>query len=109
MMTLTVENFIKRLITPISDKQFRSIRYYGIYANRTRGQLLPIVYRLIQQKIDNCKQISIIGYQLIKKTFNIDPTVCPHGNIDTLPSGYLFPDKISPIKRHKAIALGGLI
>ena len=35
--TITVEEFIKRLIVHIPDEQFKTIRYYGIYSRRIKG------------------------------------------------------------------------
>ena len=105
MMTLPVFDFIKRLITHIHDKHFRAIRYYGFLANRTRGKLLPRVYQLLQQKVEDCQLFLFTWAQLYKRAFNIDPTICPHCQINRLPSGYHFPNKINLMSQHQAIAL----
>jgi len=47
--TCTASEFIQRFTQHIPDKGFRMIRYYGLLANRVRGQLLPLVYKLIKQ------------------------------------------------------------
>lgn len=40
---LSVEEFMGRLVRHIPEKNFRMIRYYGIYANAVKNQLLPIL------------------------------------------------------------------
>lgn len=40
-LTLTVEEFIIRIIRHIPEKNFRMIRYYGLYANAVKNKLLP--------------------------------------------------------------------
>ena len=50
-LCLSADEFIKRLIRHIPDKNFRMIRYYGFYSNRTKEireklrQELPKKYR----------------------------------------------------------------
>lgn len=73
--TMTVENFIARFIQHIPDVGFRMIRYYGFLAHRVRGKLLPLVYRLLNQKTP--QPISLPSYaQLIEKDFNVNPLTC---------------------------------
>lgn len=42
-LTLSVEEFIGRLIRHIPEKNFRMIRYYGLYASAVKNKLLPIL------------------------------------------------------------------
>lgn len=42
-LTLSVEEFIIRIIRHIPEKNFRMIRYYGLYASAVKNQLLPIL------------------------------------------------------------------
>lgn len=42
-ITLSVEEFMGRLIRHIPEKNFRMIRYYGLYANAVKNELLPIL------------------------------------------------------------------
>ncbi|MEW9701702.1 transposase [Paenibacillus sp. SI8] len=35
--TVTVEEFISRLIRHIPDEQFKTIRHYGVYSRRTKS------------------------------------------------------------------------
>jgi Putative transposase/Transposase zinc-binding domain len=46
-LNLSAEEFIKLLIYHIPDNNFRVVRYYGIFANRVRGNLLPKVFAIL--------------------------------------------------------------
>jgi hypothetical protein len=73
--TLTIEQFIARFIQHIPDKNVRMIRYYGFLSNRTRGKLLPIVYKLLNQEKRNQK--SLPGFvELMRKNFGFNPLKC---------------------------------
>lgn len=72
---LTVEQFIARFIQHIPDKNFRMIRYYGFLSNRSRGKLLPIVYKLLNQEKLNQKTLPTFA-ELIQKNFGFNPLKC---------------------------------
>jgi|RhiMetdeSRZDD1v2_1073273.scaffolds.fasta_scaffold214512_2 putative transposase/transposase-like zinc-binding protein len=46
-LDLSAEEFIKLLIYHIPDNNFRVVRYYGVFANRVRGKLLPQVFAML--------------------------------------------------------------
>lgn len=46
IMTLTVEDFIARLIQHVPPKNFRLINHYGLLHNRTRSKYLPLLKKL---------------------------------------------------------------
>jgi hypothetical protein len=72
---LSAEEFIGRLIQHIPDVGFRMIRYYGFLANRVRGKLLPLVYKLLNQ--DNRKITAPATFEaLMLKNFNLNPFTC---------------------------------
>ena len=72
---LTIEQFIARFVQHIPDKNYRMIRYYGFLSNRTRGKLLPIVYKLLNQ--EKCNQVSLPTFvELIQKNFGFNPLKC---------------------------------
>lgn len=73
--TLTVEQFIARFIQHIPDKGVRMIRYYGFLSNRTRGKLLPIVYKLLNQEKLNQKSLPSFA-DLMQKNFGFNPFKC---------------------------------
>jgi hypothetical protein len=66
--------FIERFIQHIPEKGFRLIRYYGILANRVRGELLPIVYALLEQVVPEIFKLS--WGALYNKTFGFHPLDC---------------------------------
>ena len=81
--TLSVEQFIGKFVQHIPDKGFRLIRYFGILANRVRGKLLPIVYRLLGQTEkkevnENKRRIvtTVTHATLMIKSFGVDPLTC---------------------------------
>ena len=74
-LTLTVEDFIKRLIRHIPDKNFRMIRYYGFLSHRLRGKLLPIIYQLLNQAI-KISSTSPTFSELMQRDFRFDPLRC---------------------------------
>lgn len=79
-ITMSVMQFIGSLVRHIPDIHFRSLRYYGFLSNRTRGVLLPIVYKAIGQH--KPKQIKRINWRkMIWLNFGKDPLVCPKCNI----------------------------
>ena len=79
--TISIDEFIKRLIIHIPDEQFKMIRYYGIYARRYKNS-----NKLI-------KKLSIVSYNIRKRlsrwresielTFHYDPAKCSCGQIMT--------------------------
>src|SRR3990167_583198 len=68
---LSVDEFIGRFIQHIPDVNFRMIRYYGFLAHRVRGKLLPIVYQLLGQTIDDSDSNTTFA-ELIQKNFHFN-------------------------------------
>ncbi|WP_196214174.1 transposase [Piscirickettsia salmonis] len=56
--TSTTFEFIERLIRHIPTKSFKMIRYYGFLSFRTRGKLLPTIYKLLDQTVEPVKKIT---------------------------------------------------
>ena len=75
-MTLTIFEFIARLIRHIPDKNYRMIRYYGFLSNRVRGKLLPIVHKLIGNSPQKPYQKPLKWRQMFYNTFGHDPLKC---------------------------------
>ena len=90
---MTAIDFIMKLIRHIPDKYFRVVRYYNWLSNRTRGKWLPFIYEQLKQ---SPKTINALKWrQLIKKTFGIDPLICPDCHNATLDLvAVIYPDKI---------------
>lgn len=74
-LVLSTEQFIARFVQHIPDENFRMLRYYGFLSNRTRGNLLPIVYKLLNQ--EKLNQKSLPGFvELMQKNFGFNPLKC---------------------------------
>jgi hypothetical protein len=79
-ITMSVFKFIACLIMHIPDRNFRMIRYYGFLSNRTRGKMLPLVYKAIKQGMP--KIMKVIGWRLmIWLSCRKDPLSCPNCDI----------------------------
>ena len=74
-LTLTIDQFIGRLIQHIPDKNHRMIRYGGFLSNRLRGKLLPMVHKLIGHK-PTPYQKPIRWRQMFYRTIGYDPLKC---------------------------------
>lgn len=72
---ISVEQFIAKFIQHIPDIGFRMIRYYGFLANRVRGELLPKVYSILKQKI-NQPSTNLTFSELMQQNFSVDPLDC---------------------------------
>ncbi len=104
-MVLPCEDFIERLISHIPDQNFRNIRYYGFLSNRTSGKLLPIVYRLLEQKMK--KAMRITWRQMRQALTGMDPVRCIRCGTKMELVHIQFSINInSLIKRHEEIANG---
>lgn len=82
LLKLPALSFIERVILHIPDVNFRVIRYGGFYSNRLRGKLLPLVFRLCNNKegYDEVKQkLSHLGSwwrKRIERFTQLDPLIC---------------------------------
>ena len=88
-ITMTVMQFIAKLICHIHDRYFRAIRYYGFLSNRLRSKLLPIFSKLIGNHKRPANKVTFKS--LFLKTFGIDPLLCPKCKIQMRPSLFVFP------------------
>ncbi len=102
-LTLSVFSFIARLITHIHDRYFRCIRYYGFLSNRTRSELLPLVYAFLNQEKKAIQKITFRA--LLIKTFGLDPTICPYCHFKMISKLARFPLKLDFEAIHRTVAL----
>ena len=74
IVTEDIYEFIKKLIVHIPERQFKMIRYYGVYASKGR-RLIP------NYKKKKCfKSLFPLRWKnLILQTFKFDPLLCPCG------------------------------
>ena len=104
IMTLSGLDFVKRLICHIPNKYFRSIRYYGILANRNKKEKLQIINDLLleekivndnikndkdrkkqkikERKIEKLRNTKTDYRSLCKRDFNKDPLFYNNCNIE---------------------------
>lgn len=84
-LTLPKAEFIKRVLQHIMPKNFRTTRFYGIYANTKKKKLVPLAQELAQtQKIEAPPRL-LSWRERRKKYSGVDPLTCPRcGNELTL-------------------------
>lgn len=73
-LTLSIENFIGRLLAHIPPKGFKMIRRFGIYSRRFNKIEKPKRLTLFKRKISWAERIF--------KTFKVNPLICPKCNSD---------------------------
>ena len=105
-MTLPVLDFIERLICHIPDKNFRNIRYYGFLANRLRGKLLPLVYKLLDIKTVITTKVYLSWRTMIQTAYKYDPLRCPLCKSIMLLKAVVLPSYYSLVSKHEEIAHG---
>ncbi len=102
--TLSVEEFIGRLVSHIHDKYFKVVRYYGWLSNKTRNTLLPIVYKLLKN-IPILKTFLPTWQKMIQNEFGVNPLICPICKKNLFLENYSFPKKFSfLVQQHQFIA-----
>lgn len=72
--------FLSKLILHIPDKNFKMIRYYGLYASKNHRYQEHINKMFKLETIKTLKQQSYWRYSLIS-SFNVDPIMCECGHI----------------------------
>ena len=104
-ITLSVPDFIKKLIQHIPDKNFRLIRYYGWLSNRTRTKLLPVVRKLLDLPVLIKKTVTSFR-SLMMKEFYYDPLMCPFCKIPLELACVVNAESTASIlQKHKKLAL----
>jgi hypothetical protein len=81
--TISVEEFIARLIVHIPDEQFKTIRYYGVYSRRIKSlckKLITVWQKEARKWIVKVKKTVTRRKweQRIKEQTGKDPMVCTH-------------------------------
>lgn len=77
LLTLSVMEFIGRLVQHIPDMYFRTLRYSGIFATCIRKKKIEKARSILKQNTDP-KVPRTSWRQMIITTFGYDPLVCPH-------------------------------
>lgn len=80
--TISVEEFIGRIIKHIPDEQFKVIRHYGIYSRRLKTlckQLITTWQKRVRKWLVKIKRLVKRNWsQRIKEQTGKDPMICPH-------------------------------
>lgn len=74
-LSLTIYDFIKRLIIHIPDENFRMIRHSGIFANRVKTKLLEVAEKILMLKKKLHSKTT--WREMYRKAFKTDPLECP--------------------------------
>ena len=79
LLTLTVEEFIKRLIQHIPDKHFRQVRYYGIFSPRSQATGLDRARTIVTKPPARFIKPQPQNWRDRRIAQNgVDPLICPH-------------------------------
>lgn len=73
-VTLPVEEFIKKVIRHIPDRQFKMVRYYGIYSRKSKHKVRELL--TYEQKQNKLKWKKLNWRKRIQKAFGYDPLQC---------------------------------
>lgn len=93
-VTLSVEDFIARLIRHIPDKGFRQIRYAGVFATRVRSKLIPVINNLLEN-IKKSVNISIGNFKNLLETPRCPKCGCEMMLIGIFHNGrYVYKDEV---------------
>jgi hypothetical protein len=99
VMTISVDEFIRRFLIHILPNRFMKIRHYGFLGNRNKESKLKICKQLTFTPIIQKEKASTL--QLIQKIIGKDVSKCPNCGSDKL-SRYMGIGKSPPIKSQTA-------
>lgn len=102
MVTLDIEEFIKRLIRHIPDSNFRMIRYYNWLANRKRATLMPKVFLLLNLTFQ--ANNSVTYHSLFFAAFGHNPLQCQNCKSFMILDAINYPPKSNITSHHQELA-----
>ena len=77
-MTLEGGEFIRRFLLHVLPKGFCKIRYYGIFACRTRETILPLCRQALRKIIYPSRFTGLTWQEALKMVSGIDVNICPN-------------------------------
>jgi len=77
VMTLTIQEFVRRFLMHVLPERFVKIRYYGILSNRAKKQALILIRTLIDSPEHVPKFLNMTTEEIILELFDTDITKCP--------------------------------
>ena len=63
-----------RILSHVPEKNFKMIRYFGFLSTRLRGDLLPLIYEKLGQKVSTPKTFSFAA--MMKAFLKVAPYQC---------------------------------
>ena len=76
-MTLTADEFIRRFLLHVLPKQFMKIRYFGFLSNTNKGQLIPLIRRIIDSEVPLPETPEETVAEMLFRLTGEDITCCP--------------------------------
>jgi predicted Zn-ribbon and HTH transcriptional regulator len=77
VMTLTIQEFVRRFLMHVLPERFVKIRYYGILSNRSKEKALTLIRTLIDSPKQVPKLLDMTTEEIIFELFDTDITKCP--------------------------------
>ena len=106
LMTLPVDEFLRRFLLHLLPRGFVRIRHFGFLANRRRATLLPICFRLLQPPISQQQAPPRRPRCPFPRCGTVQSAVepCTSSNVSPLPSSFFDLRLIPAGARHEATA-----
>ena len=99
--------FIERLIQHIPDRNFKMVRYYGIYASRK--QSYPVIRRAISREKTSFYHSQNHWRNMILMSFGVDSLKCPHCGKEMLFQDLIINHKRVPLdEMYKQVVHSGI-
>jgi hypothetical protein len=98
--TMDVEEFIKRTIRHIPERQFKMVRYYGIYSSNTTRR--PLVVKMVHEKIKEVREKYQNWRSRLRLYYGYDPLKCEKCGGEMSLSDIIYPRIGSVMKLYEA-------
>ena len=110
IITMTTDYFLSSFLEHVPLEHFPLIRWYGIFSNRSKGKLMPIVQKLIPPsdpvEVPAIKEKGIdLWRRMYKEKFDIDPLVCPICGKELKLIAVFFPGQLPPMNTSSSTKL----
>jgi len=73
-LSITQTEMMLRVLSHVPEKYFKMIRYFGFLSTRLRGDMLPIIYEKLEQKVNKPMVFSFAS--MMKALMKVDPFEC---------------------------------
>jgi hypothetical protein len=103
-LTLSVDDFLKRLVRHIPEKNFRMIRYSGLYANRVRKEMATLLWAhisylfgVVNLAYEDSDIAASFRTRMMRFT-GIDPLLCPNCKKQMILASVTYRTRDGPLK-----------